>query len=97
MQDVLALIDDVFTGIQRDESCTIHRAQLADETLDREIPDDEWLMAKRRDPEVDWRDVPANSLDECDAALSHATPTSTSSMSALKSRRAPFISAEIRG
>jgi len=76
MQDVLALINDAFAGIQRDESCTIHQAQLADETLDREIPDDEWLMAKRRDPEVDWRDVPANSLDECDAALSHATPTS---------------------
>lgn len=52
MQDVLALIDDAFAGVQRDESCTIHQAPLADETLDREIPDDEWLMAKRRDPEA---------------------------------------------
>jgi hypothetical protein len=30
--------------------CTIHQAQLPDETLDREISDDEWLLAKRRDP-----------------------------------------------
>lgn len=51
-------------------------AQLADETLDREIPDEEWLVAKRRDPEIDWRNVPASSIDECDTALSHATPTS---------------------
>lgn len=76
LQNVLALIDEAFAGTQRDESCTIHQAQLADETLDREIPDEEWLVAKRRDPEINWRDVPASSLDECDAALSHATPTS---------------------
>ena len=76
VQDVLALIDDAFASSQRDESCTLHQAQLADETLDREIRDDEWLIAKHRDPEIDWRDVPASSLDECDAALSQATPTS---------------------
>jgi hypothetical protein len=76
LQDVLPLIDNAFAGTQRDENCTIHQAQLADETLDREIPDEEWLVAKRQDPGIDWRDVPANSLDECDAAMSHATPTS---------------------
>jgi hypothetical protein len=76
LQNVLALIDEAFAGTQRDESCTIHQAQLADETLDREIPDEEWLVAKLRDPEINWHDVPAPSLDECDAALSHATPTS---------------------
>jgi hypothetical protein len=59
LQNVLALIDEAFAGTQRDESCTIHQAQLADETLDREIPDEEWLVAKRRDPEINWRDVPA--------------------------------------
>ncbi len=76
LQNVLGLIDEAFAGTQRDESCTIHQAQLADETLDREIPDEEWLVAKLRDPEINWRDVPTPSLDECDAALSHATPTS---------------------
>ncbi len=76
LQNVLALIDEAFAGTQRDESCTIHQAQLADETLDREIPDEEWQVAKGRDPEINWRDVPTSSLDECDAALSHATPTS---------------------
>jgi len=50
VQDVLALIDDAFASSQRDESCTLHQAQLADETLDREIRDDEWLIAKHRDP-----------------------------------------------
>jgi len=46
LQDVLPLIDNAFAGTQRDENCTIHQAQLADETLDREIPDEEWLVAK---------------------------------------------------
>jgi hypothetical protein len=76
LHDVCALIDEAFAGIQRDENCTIHQAQLADERLDREIPDKEWVVQKRRDPETNWRDVPASSLDECDAVLSHATPQS---------------------
>jgi hypothetical protein len=29
------------------------------------------MVAKRRDPETDWRDVPVSSLDECDAAPSY--------------------------
>ena len=73
LQAVLALIDEAFAGVQRDEECTLHHAQLLDHTLDRDISEDEWSEAKRRDPETDWRDIPASSIDECDAALSHAT------------------------
>lgn len=51
-QDVLALIDGAFDGTRRDENCTIHQAQLADDTLDREIPDEEWLVAKRKSYDV---------------------------------------------
>ena len=73
LQAVLALIDEAFAEVQRDEDCTLHHAQLLDHTLDREISEDEWNAAKRRDPETDWRDIPALAIDECDAALSHAT------------------------
>jgi hypothetical protein len=73
LQAVLALIDEAFAGVQRDEDCTLHQAQLFDHTLDREISEDEWGDAERRDPETDWRNIPASSIDECDAALSHAT------------------------
>ena len=76
LQKLLALIDEAFTGAQRDEDCTLHQAQLLDHTMDREISEAEWDEAKRRDPETDWRAVPASSLSECDAALSHATPQS---------------------
>ena len=76
LQNVLGLIDEAFAGVQRDDDCTLHHAQLLDHTLDREISEDEWRKAKQRDPETDWRDIPASSLDECDAALSHGTPKS---------------------
>jgi len=52
LQDVLALIDDAFTGTRRNENCSFHQAQLAGETLHPDIPDDQWLFAKRRDPEI---------------------------------------------
>ena len=76
LQSVLALIDEAFIGVQRDEDCTLHHAQLLDCTMDWEISEGEWNDAKRRDPETDWRAVPASSIDECDAALSHATSQS---------------------
>ena len=73
-QRVLALIDEAFAGVPRDEDCTLHQAELRDHTLDRDLAEEEWIDAKRRDPETDWRDVPAASIDECGAALSHASP-----------------------
>jgi hypothetical protein len=76
IHSVLALLDVAFTGLQRDEHCTLHQAQLLDQSMSREISEQEWEAAKLLDPETDWRHVPALSLDECDAALSHATPLS---------------------
>jgi hypothetical protein len=73
---VRALIDAAFAGVPRDEDCTLHHAELLDHTLDREIAEEEWIEARRRDPETDWRDVPVAALEECGAALSHATPMS---------------------
>jgi hypothetical protein len=42
----------------------------------RDISEAEWQAAKDKDPETDWRLVPVSFLDECDTALSHATPQS---------------------
>jgi hypothetical protein len=75
-QDVIALIEAAFAGVTRDEDCTLHQAQLADQSLSRKISQKEWDAGKLRDPETDWRDVPDDSLDECGAALSHASPRS---------------------
>lgn len=47
-QDVLALIDAGFSGVERDEGCTIHQAQLADESLFREISENERMAARAR-------------------------------------------------
>jgi hypothetical protein len=69
-----ATIEAAFAGVSRDEGCTLHRAQLLDQTMDREITETDWRDAKNRDQAMDWRDVPDDDLDECDAALSHATP-----------------------
>lgn len=74
LQNLLGLIETAFADVPRDDDCTLHHAQLRDCTLDWEVSEAEWIEAKLRDPETDWRDVPAASIDECDAALSHATP-----------------------
>jgi len=78
IRDIQTLIEDAFVGIQRDDGCTLHQNQFSDTFGDFDISDEEWNRlrdAERfRDPETDWRDVPAASLDECDAALSHAPP-----------------------
>lgn len=76
LSTVDATIEAAFLDVERDEECTLHEAQLIDHTLDREISDAEWQAAKDKDQETDWRQVPAKYLDECDAALSHATPRS---------------------
>jgi hypothetical protein len=73
---VLSTIEAAFTGVERDEDCTLHQAQLSDQGMSREISDAEWSSAKGKDLETDWRQIPASFLDECDAALSHATPES---------------------
>lgn len=74
LQDVVTLIEAAFAGVTRDEDCTLHQAQLADQSMRREISQEEWDAEKLLDPENDWRDVAVKSLDECGAALSHASP-----------------------
>jgi hypothetical protein len=78
VRDIQTLIVEAFVGIRRDDDCTLHQSQFSDTFGDFDISDEEWYRlrdAERfRDPETDWRDVPAAALDECDAALSHATP-----------------------
>jgi hypothetical protein len=76
VEAIRALIHEAFQGLKRDEDCTLHQAQLDDESMRRRIPREEWALAKRWDPETDWQDVPASALDECGAALSHASPQS---------------------
>lgn len=71
-----SVIETAFCDVMRDEGCTLHQAQLADQGMGRKISDAEWRAAKVRDQETDWRGVPTAFLDECDAALSHATPLS---------------------
>jgi hypothetical protein len=73
---VNATIEAAFLDVERDDGCTLHQAQLADEGLRREISSAEWQAAKDKDQETDWRLIPAVFLDECDAALSHGTPRS---------------------
>src|SRR6185437_7671477 len=71
-----ATIEAAFLDVERDEDCTLHQAQLIDDAIRREISLVEWQAAKDKDPETDWRRVPEAYPDECDAALSHATPQS---------------------
>lgn len=75
-REIKRLLEAAFLGVQRDEDCTLHQAQLADQSLSRKISREEWAAAGRLDPETDWRDVPTTALDECPEALSHATPPS---------------------
>jgi len=78
IRDVQTLIEDAFVGNQRDDDCTLHQSQLSDTLGEFDISDEEWNRlrdAERfRDPETDWRTVPAAALEERDVALSHATP-----------------------
>lgn len=63
-----------FKNVKRDDSYTLHEAQLTDQGMGREISAKEFADAKRLDPHQDWRDIPGAAIDECDAALSHLSP-----------------------
>jgi len=69
-------IEAAFAGVERDPEVSLHQAQLLDQTLTRQIPPGEWEDAGLLDLESDWSAVSGESLDECDAALSHLTPMS---------------------
>jgi hypothetical protein len=63
-----------FGYVQRDEGCTLHQAQLIDQSLHRDIPEEEYEEAKLLDPYSNWYEVPSADIDACEAALSHITP-----------------------
>lgn len=67
---------DAFSGVERDPDQSLHQTQLTDQGMSRRIGGSEWAAAGRLDPERSWEEVPSTALDECDAALSHATPES---------------------
>jgi len=71
---IISTIACAFRTVDRDDSYTLHEAQLTDQSMRREIPAKEFTDAKRLDPHQDWREIPASSIDECDAALSHLSP-----------------------
>lgn len=73
-QKLFAHLIAAFGYVQRDEGCTLHQAQLIDQSLRRDIPEEEYQEAKLLDPYVKWFDVPAADIDACDAALSHISP-----------------------
>jgi hypothetical protein len=67
---LVARIEQVFPD-QPLPDITLRQAQLADQSMDREISQEEWDATGRIDHAVLWRDVEPALLIACDAALSH--------------------------
>ena len=66
-----------FAGVERDIEQSVHQAQLCDRGMSSNPASaSEWRQAGRKDRETSWTDVPGESVDECDAALSFFTPES---------------------
>jgi hypothetical protein len=70
VRPLVARIEEVFPEFPLPDM-TLRQAQLADETLDREISQEEWDTTGRIDHAVVWKDIEAATLIACDAALSH--------------------------
>jgi len=70
VQSLVARIEEVFPEFPLPDM-TLRQAQLADETLDREISQEEWDTTGRIDRAVVWKAVEPAALIACDAALSH--------------------------
>ena len=73
--EVTERIKSAFAGVRRDSDMTLHQAQLADQGMSREISDAEWAAALAKDHETEWQEVNPTALAECDASLSHLSPT----------------------
>ncbi|MBX3628099.1 MAG: hypothetical protein KF892_24025 [Rhizobacter sp.] len=50
---------------------TLRQAQLADQSLAREISEEEWEAERSIDGATPWDEIEVSTLIECDAALSH--------------------------
>ena len=70
VQSLVARIQEVFPEFPLPDM-TLRQAQLADETLDREISQEEWDTTGRIDHAVVWKAIEPAALIACDAALSH--------------------------
>src|SRR5262249_25580144 len=64
-----------FAGVRRDNELTLHQAQLTDRGISRRASDAEWAAAWAKDRETEWHEVEPVAVDECDASLSHLSPT----------------------
>jgi hypothetical protein len=76
LSDVEAAIRSAFADVERDETMTLHQAQVVESALD--TPHDEhrrnFEAARLKDRETRWQDIPAASIDECEAALFFLEP-----------------------
>jgi hypothetical protein len=54
---------------------SLHQAQLADQSMSREIPEQEWIAAGWVDAERSWQAFGDDELLACDAALAHLEET----------------------
>jgi hypothetical protein len=70
VQYVVARIEEAFPELPLPDM-TLRQAQLADETMSREISQEEWDATGRIDHAVVWKDIEPAVLIACDAALSH--------------------------
>ena len=70
-QSLIVALEHAFASVSRG-AVTLHEA----EVIDDYGTDAERTKARRRDPELDWRDVPDSSIASCLDALSHLDPES---------------------
>jgi hypothetical protein len=70
-ENIITAIEEAFAGVVRG-AVTLHEA----EVIDDYGTDAERLHARTYDPEVNWRDVPDSSIEECPGALSFVDPVS---------------------
>jgi hypothetical protein len=69
-EDVATLIRAAFP-VEPLPGISLHQAQLADQSMAREISESEWKAAGELDAGRTWLDLRAEDLIACDAALSH--------------------------
>jgi hypothetical protein len=67
---LVARIERVFPD-QPLPDMSLRQAQLADQSMDREISEEEWHATGRIDQAASWKDIEPALLIACDAALSH--------------------------
>ena len=67
---LLQLIEKAFARRPLPEM-SLHQAHLADQSMSREISNDEWRRAGELDAARSWKELSDDELMACDTALSH--------------------------